>query len=35
LAYLVVIPAILVIAPQIQKLVNHLFPEKTSNNEYK
>ena len=28
LAYLVVIPAILIIAPQVQKLVNKLFPMK-------
>jgi hypothetical protein len=28
IAYLVVIPAILIIGPRIQKLVNRLFPEK-------
>jgi hypothetical protein len=29
IAYLVVIPAILLIGPQVQRIVNRLFPEKT------
>ena len=35
MAYLVVIPAILVIGPQVQKLTDHLFKEKTTDHEYK
>lgn len=33
MAYVVVIPAILLIAPQIQKLVDNLFKEKTGKHE--
>jgi hypothetical protein len=31
MAYLVVIPAILIIAPMVQKLVNRIFPLKKNN----
>jgi hypothetical protein len=30
IAYIVVIPAILIIAPKIQKMVDGMFPEKTN-----
>ena len=33
LAYLVVIPAILIIGPQVQKLVDNLFKSKTTTHE--
>jgi hypothetical protein len=33
IAYLVVIPAILIIGPQVQKAVNRLFPEKPAKEE--
>jgi hypothetical protein len=35
MAYAVVIPAILLIGPQVQKIVNRLFPEKTPENVYR
>lgn len=34
MAYLVVIPAILIIGPQVQKLVDHLFAPKQKENEH-
>lgn len=34
MAYLVVIPAILLIGPRVQKLVDHLFKEKAAVNEF-